>query len=838
MLPRSQLASLVCPSTPFLVPRLLRAPVPIALLSTPCSTATGPSSLQRRTYAARAKGHKKKGPNKDSKGQGNPNFKKFRPKDETELLLEQFRANSNVNSVSEMMSLYPAAVASKKLQPNDSRRLAQALHAAVRNSRAAKIKASDLFPFVDRVVEDIRSGALPPHPFAHVHLIGIYKHWKKFQQGHDFWQWLVQQNELYVDPSVYGAAIELMAYGGMAELQELESLYMDALSRFPGTFAEYHLSPDAIVPDRSQPTFFTGLPMSLLQGILTARILNRDWKNAYLALDTGLRLYPTQLPARFFELFMTERPVSEAYSVYLIACRAGIVFKPSHLTVLMAKLKQAMAVCTSLQARITILQGTANAIYAYLQSGGSLEPLHVGILLSNFEVLLPDLAVGETYEGDLASFRNVIMTTAHEFASTMLQAGMPPSPHLFAALISLAGKLKVPSLLESVVGDVEEIRLDLADIGRRTVVTSAGMLNNKELLERYWSQIVSQADAESRRIAYEDWITLAKACRRCSHINYFYAQLQANAHAIDSRAEERCNQELTKQDITRPDRDLELMDMASFNSAMEGFKEHSRNIAAVTMAGRSQDLRTTPFPMFLNAAKQPLGTTHDLRTVYDEFTTDPNQPSPPAPQEGTKPVSATGIPLDELRFENWVTVVTLLNDAEANEVKMQKLVDRAIAEKKPLVRTALSLDLSTADGSLYKSVDGLRNRIRELRNPNIIISSSPSTDALDSPQIRRVESISLEEALISGTASKPKPKPSRKDAEEVPVQHGEGESASPIPSLSYYISMESHHIAPQVKYQPLKKRAAKDPNDLSLQLDDEGQVNGDSKGNSNSTTSS
>ena len=53
MFPRTPVASLVCPSAPFLAPRLLRASVPRTALSAPCSTP------QRPTYATEARGKDK-----------------------------------------------------------------------------------------------------------------------------------------------------------------------------------------------------------------------------------------------------------------------------------------------------------------------------------------------------------------------------------------------------------------------------------------------------------------------------------------------------------------------------------------------------------------------------------------------------------------------------------------------------------------------------------------------------------------------------------------------------------------------------------------------------------
>jgi hypothetical protein len=415
-----------------------------------------------------------------------------------------------------MMELYPSLLAANILNSYDTRRITQALHVRIRNAHQDQAR-SDLFPFVQQVVGDMRRGVLEPHDYAFVHLFGIYKDCKRFDEGYTLWQWLVQQDERYVSQAAYGAAIELMAYGGIMKLPDLENLYVDGLKRFPGTFAEYHLAPDAIVPDRTQPTTVKGIPTILLQGILSARILNRDWKNAYLALDTALRLYPTQTPSRYFELFMTERPISEAYTAFMVACRSGVTMRPTHVTALITKMRAAIGASQSMADRMLLVRAVANSMYAYLEAGGQLESIHVGSLIHTFEQLLPEPVAGEDYVGEAAEMRNIIVVTAHEILSDLIQAGMSPQIHPFEALISVSGKLRVPRLLSTTLEDVKTAGIELGPIGTRSAITSAGLLKNKELIEQFWSQVVSAAEANSAQIPFEDWITFTKACRRAGH---------------------------------------------------------------------------------------------------------------------------------------------------------------------------------------------------------------------------------------------------------------------------------------------------------------------------------
>ncbi|KAF2795442.1 hypothetical protein K505DRAFT_273178 [Melanomma pulvis-pyrius CBS 109.77] len=799
MLRRLPLASLVCPTTPFLAPRLLCTPTSLAGLSARCGTA--PAGLQRSTYAT--KGTKwrmrdpKKAPRKNSQLDPSVERKKHSgnraPVDELASLVKRFRDACDSRKAETIMDLYPTVLAAKVLNRTDTRRIAQAMHVHVRTNYFGASKTPRPFPFVDQLAEDIRAGNLEPHPFAHVHMLGIYKECKMYHQGHAFWQWLVDQDGTYVDQAVYGAAIELLAYRGEASLQQLEDLYMDGLRRFPGTFAEYHLSPEAIVPDRSQRTNIVGLPILLLQGILTARLLSRDWKQAYLALDTALRLYPTETPARFFELFMLERPISEAYTAFLLACRSGVVFRPHQLTALMAKLQKCMVASSSLQERMTILRGMVNAMYAYLECGGSLEGPHIGSFLNAFGSLIPMKQPGEEFVGDEAKLRNIIISNAHETMSTLIQAGMPPQPQLFIALISLAGKLGVPELLRVTMQDIETAQMDIGSIGRRCILASAGFLQDKSLIEDYWTQIVSLGELQSSQSSHAYWVTLAKACNAADHQIFFEQQLPNLQHTISTDAMREASHHLNmpkKSAVAM--QSLTTMHPADFDSEIEPLQEQMKNIAAVIMSGQPLDLLNNPFHMSLHPEQRSLGSIDDLRVIYDELTIDPHQPPPPPAPESSPShasVSSMGIPLKELRFQNWVTILELMNEAKSTEFEFQRHLDVAIAQKKPL-REALYLPSSQGeqDPMPTRNREELRTHIRRLRAPGDSVSARPGT------------SISRPNRVTSLTPNAPSTPKLRYHVTEgtTPVIAPDTIKHRPLgkPKLRYHISIEPTHVAP------------------------------------------
>ncbi|KAJ4375834.1 hypothetical protein N0V83_001111 [Neocucurbitaria cava] len=619
------------------------------------------------------------------------------------------------------MDLYPTLVEAGALRGYDTRRITQALHVRMRNIRAEST-SSDLFLFVQQIINDIRRGALPPNPYAFVHILSIYRDTKRFQEGYELWQWLVEQDEHFVSQASYGAAIELMAYGRIMGLPDLEHVYTEALKRFPGTFAEYHLSPDAIVPDRTQPIAIPGIPTVLLQGILTARILARDWKRAYLALDTALRLFPAQTPRRYYELFMTERPLSEAYTACMVACRAGVTIAPSFITALITKMRATIAESPSMADRMMLVRAIANALYAHMQAGGRLDGRHVGGFIHALEQLLPDKLAGDDYQGEAAELRDIIVVTAHDIMTGLIQTGMSFETfeiHAFESLISLAGKLGVPALLTTTLRDVEVTGLELGPVGIRSAITSAGLVQDKALIEQLWERLVSAAEAESVQIPFEDWITFTKACRRAKHSDYFRAQLSRLPHAISASIEQHLLVQIDQQETEAPGLQVvEYMLLEDFQKEVEALKTQMRDVEAVAMSGQALDLSKSPFYMHIDPDHPTLGSVSDLRAIYDEMTTDPHQPPPPPPTEGSPiqtSLSPTGIPLDELRFQNWCTVLEMMDEAEVYEFDFQSALNAAIKARVPLKRGPELLRLRKDKSAPPYEAGSLRHRIKSLR---------------------------------------------------------------------------------------------------------------------------
>ncbi|KAK6519295.1 hypothetical protein TWF281_003130 [Arthrobotrys megalospora] len=193
------------------------------------------------------------------------------------------------------------------LRASDSHTLAQALHHSLRSRSLPK---ATLIAYIRTVIEYFKSGQFPKHYLAHVHILSTLKEAEEWALGNEYWDWLKLQGLDHLDARVFGAVIEFMAYQG-APLDDLEKIYSLALEKF------------SKVEDAGGGMQHKATSLTLVQGIVTARILNQDWRGAYEALDTASRLHPTQVPTRIYELFIHNRPAREGYLVFLMACRAG-----------------------------------------------------------------------------------------------------------------------------------------------------------------------------------------------------------------------------------------------------------------------------------------------------------------------------------------------------------------------------------------------------------------------------------------------------------------------------------------------------------------------------------
>jgi len=573
------------------------------------------------------------------------------------------------------------------------------------------------------LVEDLQRHSLPPHPTASLHFLSILKETRQFDKGKELWLWLVKKGDEHVDAAVYGAAIELLAYGGET-LEHLEELYKQAIERFPGNFVQYHLSPEAIVPDRGQSIGLGLLPMTLLQGILTARALRADWRNAYLAFDTALRLLPDITPSRFFDVLIHERPVPEAVRTIHIACRSKVEIPPKTLTKTIARLNEIQgrfgqpAVLENVRIAMTVL----DLVRAQVGGGGKVLSHHVSALIKSLQNLVSWCPQNEPECDARQIFNLTISKCARSLLETLVPHVSNPDQAItvYNSLIQLAGHARDTETVIYALHRISELGRVPNEITCRCLLNAAGMCGDPEGIWRYaWKTMVDYTREKGQPLGEREWYTLANSARYVpgdDAIPFVEEQLEAlKASVYYGEAARR----VYKRGPSRPAPNPKDLDFKTLSSRLEEavlVTQAQSNIDGFDSQGLLTPLCTSP----------TLGSFDDLRTVYDELSTDPQQATP---KDVEPAIDASGLPYDEHRFQNWIAVNELLAMADRFEKRKDAFVEEALAsgssvedvdvETRPLQflepkgKHLLTLDaMKSID---HPSYDELRDEILRLR---------------------------------------------------------------------------------------------------------------------------
>ena len=306
---------------------------------------------------------------------------------------------------------------------------------------------------------------------ASLHIISVLKSMSEFELASKFWEWLRQQGKSHCDARVYGSYIELLAYKG-EPLAKMEELYAEAFDRYSSTAS--------VSPQIARDTGATHI--ILLQSIITARLLNGAWRSAYEAFDLVLRLYPTATPARIYELFIYERPIREAFAVFLIACRAGTPPNASVLTPIMEEIwLNHRDVCALIR-----------LCWAYSGAGGAVRSEHLNFLLKALLLSYPSHPSPSATPDELKSHAEgftKLIASLRALIGCFEPLGIAIQASTFNTIISCGGKLGRGDLVLGALRDMVKAGIRPNDVTYRTLVVVAGHLRDEKQLVEAWRML-------------------------------------------------------------------------------------------------------------------------------------------------------------------------------------------------------------------------------------------------------------------------------------------------------------------------------------------------------------
>ena len=574
-----------------------------------------------------------------------------------------------------------------------------------------------------QITADIKHGALQVTGPTYVDLLSFYTSSGQLAPGRDLWQWLQAHPDDPATIECYGAAIELLAHSNVP-LPEIEALYQLALSKFPGTFAAYHVSPHAILPSRTHRLSIPDISPSLLHGITVARLRHGATAPAYLALDAALRLWPDALPARFVLSFLDARPIDEAYQVFA-QTRLGASILPMYV---FRRLLRALRLSGISEPR---LADQARGVRAMLSAtllwvaggGGPVSPISPASppFAPISSTILTELTIGITR---LARVRGFSLLPADERSAIIssLFTLTQSLPAIFAGHSSGA-KLKLTAyhaiinnlgasnrlIIAQALSAIAALNLVPNNVTWRILVTTAARLRDKDLFRSAWQNLLVL-----RAPNHADFAALVGTAASLDMPDFARAQLEHCKDVLDpvervelehrlaeparaagaDGAEDAADSPLDAADSPL-DAAVPPLDATDPPLDPAALREEIARLQS-DLSVLDTLLRAHPAPPGLPPPAWDLTHLHprlplttqrpipplpprDLRALYDALTTAPGAPPPPAPAPDHAP---TQLPLDSLRFSHWSAITQLLARARENDAAHVNAVTDAMARGK------------------------------------------------------------------------------------------------------------------------------------------------------------
>lgn len=536
----------------------------------------------------------------------------------------------------------------------------------------------------NELVKDHYNGTLGPHSTASAHLLDYFTATQSWDAGLKYWKWLEAKEDEYVSAETYGAAIEMLAAQD-AKLEDLEALYEQGLARLPVGFAAYHFSPAAIVPDRERYVPLPELPEHLLRAIMGARLMRGDAQNAYLALDSMLRVRPVISKHTFFTPYQRERPVPEAYTVLAMACKSGTALPSNTYRSLLSSLRNNVDIANPRRYVLTV-RAMLSATYLHIGGGGKLTRnavTEIVIVLAGLLRIKGVLPMSPEEKQELGEIVQDLIRRTLELAARF--NAFPTIAAYNSIITHIAGLGNAEKTITAAVKDALALGLMPTIVTRRSIIVAAGTSKDSDLVKQGWQWLVDARAKAGQVPDTTDLHVLTKACVQADQ-REFARQVISNASHLELYQQaillervvstsDRANDLLSQGRMQPADMGQLLGEFAKIKADLESFDERTSDARSV------QDFSAQHVPMLLFSPPQDVRLPEaEMRKLYDELTTDPN---PPAAPEAAPSVPArsqvTNMPFGQLRYETWKHITYLLAEAERHDKAYIDSVDDAIA---------------------------------------------------------------------------------------------------------------------------------------------------------------
>lgn len=186
-------------------------------------------------------------------------------------------------------------------------------------------KKSLLQFLIDDIVAKYKQGRFQTDGDVPATILFHYQNTGESDKALTLWNWLDRMREPgHLNYRGYAARIAIAERLGEGA-EECENLYLEAMDKFGDSLVNYHISNNAVLSDSNRPVERQVTEViPLLRSMFSVKLRNGDWRNAYLMLDTILRIDPRSLWGRAkFDILSTQSSW-EAFLVESAESSSGI----------------------------------------------------------------------------------------------------------------------------------------------------------------------------------------------------------------------------------------------------------------------------------------------------------------------------------------------------------------------------------------------------------------------------------------------------------------------------------------------------------------------------------
>jgi hypothetical protein len=586
---------------------------------------------------------------------------------------------------------------------------------------------------VQRITDDFVSGELEYNPLLIDKLFLQLRALGQYEQAKELWTKVKLSGEDHILGLYYPVLLMFADKKAQMELSWLEEIYEEALSHpDAGPFMAYHAQPNAVLQDRNGTRTLTGISSQIpliMVAIARARMIHGSWRDAYLVLDSAVRL-SNKFPKFFCEAMLDidmRTPASESYRLALLSAREGNAITPYKIDLLLGEFMKWQRKATydlstddDLAEGIRPVLSSINLVTANLDAGGHIEDGYLNkILLMLIRLVLPETLLYKPKNPAWIQYAHVVAECGLKLVDDLMPLIRKSSFSPYRILLDLSVHARHKQLFQTTLGKYFSQGGSPSEVAA-LLVKGAGSFGSSESVQAAWQELKATRAQDDLPVSSDDYTALAQAVR--SHQNteikeFFKSELPTQEDAAKLMTL------VSKSSGSYKSRDTPLDLRKAQSVIINLFADADSRINTI-----KQKLTEGPIldhqSISMSLRLQPIASESDLYQVYDELSVDTLVRSSP----DYKPITYENLgEYHQLqrRFRNWVAITELMADAQMS-IQFQKENPKATSieitgQSFKIIRPMASLSLGnpydniTQPSPRFTNSKDLGSYIRQLR---------------------------------------------------------------------------------------------------------------------------